>query len=105
MKGGSRLSAVGSRRAALGVALAAALVVPASRLLAQERGPAASPPASATPPFAADSGTTSYEVAGVPVVHRHAANDVVAANLYLLGGVRQVTPATSGLEPFLLEAR
>ncbi|HEU4631854.1 MAG TPA: pitrilysin family protein [Gemmatimonadaceae bacterium] len=52
----------------------------------------------------ADTGTTSYEVAGIRVIQRQASNDVVAANLYLLGGVRQLTAATQGIEPFLLEA-
>ena len=54
---------------------------------------------------ATDSIATSYEVAGVKVIHRiNKATDVVAVNLYLLGGVRQVTAATAGIEPFLLRA-
>lgn len=49
--------------------------------------------------------TESYEVSGVRVIHRRGtANDVVAANLYLLGGTRLTTPASDGLEPFLLAA-
>ena len=52
-----------------------------------------------------DSVTTSYMVNGVKVIQRpNAANDVVAVNLYLLGGVRQLTPATQGIEPLLLSA-
>ena len=52
-----------------------------------------------------DSLTISYEVAGVKVIHRPvSATDVVAVNLYLLGGSRQVTPATAGIEPFMLYA-
>ena len=52
-----------------------------------------------------DSLTTSYEVGGVRVVHRLTpANDIVAANVYLLGGVRQVTGDNAGIEPLLLEA-
>jgi zinc protease len=48
--------------------------------------------------------TTSFDVGGVKVILRQiSGNDVVAANLYLLGGTRQVTPATAGIEPFLLE--
>ena len=48
--------------------------------------------------------TTSFDVSGVKVILRQiSGNDVVAANLYLLGGTRQVTPATAGIEPFLLE--
>ncbi|HET7459101.1 MAG TPA: pitrilysin family protein [Gemmatimonadaceae bacterium] len=52
----------------------------------------------------ADSTTTSYDVVGVRVIQRRVtANDVVAANLYLLGGAQQVTEANAGIEPFLLE--
>ena len=52
-----------------------------------------------------DSLTVSYEVAGVKVIHRPiATNDVVAVNLYLLGGTRQTTAALAGIEPFLLHA-
>ena len=48
--------------------------------------------------------TSSFDVSGVKVILRQiSGNDVVAANLYLLGGARQVTPATAGIEPFLLE--
>jgi zinc protease len=48
--------------------------------------------------------TTSYDVGGVRVIHRRVtANDVVAANLYLLGGAQQITAADAGIEPFLLE--
>ncbi|MDQ6716878.1 MAG: insulinase family protein [Gemmatimonadota bacterium] len=47
--------------------------------------------------------TSSFDVSGVKVILRQiSGNDVVAANLYLLGGTRQSTPATSGIEPFLL---
>lgn len=54
---------------------------------------------------AEDSLTTRFEVSGIPVILRRVgANNVVAANLYLLGGVRQLTPATQGIENFLLEA-
>jgi zinc protease len=52
-----------------------------------------------------DSLTTTYQVGGVQVVHRLTpANDVVAANVYLLGGVRQTTDETAGIEALLLEA-
>src|SRR5689334_13196159 len=48
--------------------------------------------------------TTSFDVSGVHVILRQStANNVVAANLYLLGGTSQVTAQTSGIEPFLLE--
>ena len=52
-----------------------------------------------------DSVTTSYMVNGVKIIQRpNAANDVVAVNLYLLGGVRQLTPPTQGIEKVLLVA-
>ena len=48
--------------------------------------------------------TTSFDVSGVRVILRqNAANNVVAANLYLLGGARQVSPGNAGIEPVLLE--
>jgi len=56
-------------------------------------------------PAAADSiRTTAYDVTGIHVVHRYSASsDVVVANLYLLGGARQLTSANAGIEPLLLE--
>ena len=54
------------------------------------------------PPFAPL--TTSFDVGGVKVILRqNEANNVVAANLYLLGGSRQVTEANAGIEPVLLD--
>ena len=48
--------------------------------------------------------TSSFDVGGVKVILRESnANNVVAANLYLLGGSRQVTPANAGIESLLLE--
>ena len=48
--------------------------------------------------------TTSFDVSGVHVVLRqNDANNVVAANLYLLGGARQVGEANAGIEPILLD--
>jgi zinc protease len=48
--------------------------------------------------------TTSFDVSGVHVILRqNDANNVVAANLYLLGGARQVTDANAGIEPILLD--
>ena len=48
--------------------------------------------------------TTSFDVSGVHVILRqNNANNVVAANLYLLGGSRQITEANAGIEPLLLE--
>ena len=37
------------------------------------------------------------------ILRQNNANNVVAANLYLLGGARQVTAANAGIEPILLE--
>ena len=52
-----------------------------------------------------DTATTSFDVNGLKVIlRRNTANDVVAANLYLLGGTQQLTPATQGIESFLLSA-
>ena len=51
----------------------------------------------------ADTSTSVFDVSGVHVIlRRNTANDVVAANLYLLGGNQQSTPQTAGTEPFLL---
>ena len=48
--------------------------------------------------------TSSFDVGGVKVILRESkANNVVAANLYLLGGARQVTSANAGIEALLLE--
>jgi len=42
--------------------------------------------------------TTSFDVGGVRVILRqNNANNVVAANLYLLGGSRQVTESNAGI--------
>lgn len=52
-----------------------------------------------------DTATTSFDVNGLKVIlRRNTANDVVAANLFLLGGTQQLTPATQGIESFLLNA-
>jgi len=48
--------------------------------------------------------TTSFDVGGIKVILRQSdANNVVAANLYLLGGARQVTASNAGIENLLLE--
>jgi len=53
----------------------------------------------------ADTATSMFEVNGLRViVRRNTANDVIASSLYLLGGARQLTPATQGIEGFLLAA-
>nr|MCU0627250.1 hypothetical protein [Gemmatimonadaceae bacterium] len=54
---------------------------------------------------AADSATTSFTVNGLRVIHRRVtANEVVAANLYLLGGTNHVPREKAGLEFVLLQA-
>jgi zinc protease len=55
---------------------------------------------------AADTATTTrFVVDGIPVILRHnPANEVVSANVYLLGGTRQVTPQIAGIEALLLVA-
>jgi zinc protease len=47
--------------------------------------------------------TTKFDVNGVTVIlRRNTATEVVTANLYLLGGARQLTAATAGIESLLL---
>jgi zinc protease len=54
--------------------------------------------------LALSTATNSFDVDGVKVILRQSnANNVVAANIYLLGGARQITAANAGIEPFLLE--
>lgn len=54
-------------------------------------------------PAAADTTTISYEVGGLRVIHRPlAANEIVAVNLYFLGGSRQLENAPAGIEAMLL---
>lgn len=103
-----------------GVARAAAMVVmAASALSGQAAGKRPAAPAKA-PNNAAlakavelspavtsptDTLTSKFDVAGIPVILRRvSANNVVAANLYLLGGTRQLTTANQGIETLLLEA-
>lgn len=53
----------------------------------------------------ADTSTSEFNVDGVRVIlRRNTATDVIAANLFLLGGVQQLTPETQGIETFLLAA-
>ncbi len=52
-----------------------------------------------------DTLTRQYDIAGLTVIHRLApGSGVVAVNLYLLGGARQVTDSTAGIESLLLHA-
>lgn len=63
------------------------------------------PPGRTAPATAADTLTTAYEVSGVKVIQRvNRATDVVAVRLYLLGGTRQLTARTAGIEALLLRA-
>ena len=100
---------------AAGFSVALGLATPDGLARSGSSDPGGTPPASVaftstfTSPTPAveplDSLTISYEVAGVKVIHRPVgATDVVAVNLYLLGGSRQATAATAGIEPFLLYA-
>lgn len=59
----------------------------------------------ATSEQAAQDETARYQVANVQVVHRVTAGSaVVAVRLYLLGGTRQLTAETAGIEALLLRA-
>ncbi len=73
------------------------MILPALLLLGLgTNGPTATP---------ADTATMAYDVAGIRVIQRvNPATDVVSARVYLLGGTRQLTPATEGIEALLLEA-
>lgn len=52
-----------------------------------------------------DTTTTKFDVNGLSVIlRRNTSNDVVSANLFLLGGTQQLSPATQGIETFLLDA-
>jgi zinc protease len=63
----------------------------------------AAPSASALAPDTTT--TTRFDVDRIPVIlRRNTANEVVVANLYLLGGTRQLTPQTAGIEAMLLAA-
>lgn len=82
-----RVRAHGISRIAVAVALVVTALVPA-RVRAQG---------------GADTLTSSFTVDGIPVIlRRNTSSNVVVANVYLLGGVREATPATAGIEPFLL---
>ena len=58
----------------------------------------------ASPAIAPETATTiKFAVNGLPVIlRRNPANEVVVANLYLLGGARQLTSKTAGIETLLL---
>jgi len=55
-------------------------------------------------PAPPDTNTTRFIAGGIPVILRRVvSNDVVSANVYLLGGLQQVTDDAAGIEPFLLD--
>ena len=75
--------------------LAIAFVHQEAAAQARRGGPATTGP---------DTGTIAYDVDGIRVIQRHVGSgDIVVANLYLLGGVRQITAANAGIELMLLE--
>lgn len=76
-----------------------AIAWPAASLTAQAAARSTAP-ATAT---STGSETERFDVAGVRVIHRHTSNNLFVANLYLLGGVRNHSERTAGLEPLLLE--
>jgi zinc protease len=65
----------------------------------------ATPPVVRAQAVATDTITSQFEVNGLKVIlRRNTATDVVAANLYLLGGSRQLTPQSQGIEALLFAA-
>ncbi len=86
----------------VGALCAATLLSLASALPAQSTAAAAAQ-TRASANLTADTSTSVFDISGVHVIlRRNTANNVVAANLYLLGGNQQSTPQTAGTEPFLL---
>ena len=88
------------------LALAAVATTASAQVRTRPAPPAPPTPARATliapDPAPADTGTSDFTVGGVHVIlRRNTANDVIAANLYLLGGVRLTADSTAGIEPFL----
>lgn len=91
----------------LALLLAAVVVaVPSAAVRAAAQRISPTLPAQQRPPAVTtvhpDTSTTSYTVNGVRVIHRAGAANLVVMNLYLLGGVRNATPETAGLEPMYL---
>jgi zinc protease len=88
----------------LACAACAAMVAVIAGAAPDARAQAARAPAESRR-VAPDTATVSFTTSGVRVIlRRNTANDVIAANLYLLGGVRQATEENAGIEPFLLAA-
>lgn len=54
---------------------------------------------------APDTGTTSFQIGGLRVIHRRLSiTNIVVAQLYLLGGTRQLTQDNAGIEVLMLDA-
>lgn len=54
--------------------------------------------------LAIDSSTTRFVASGIPVILRRSTSAGIAtADVYLLGGTREETDETAGIEPFLLD--
>ncbi|MDQ8153174.1 MAG: pitrilysin family protein [Gemmatimonadota bacterium] len=83
----------------LAAVLAAPVWAPAN---AQRINPSLPSAPRSLPSVRHDTSTTSYTVDGIRVIHRSGAANLVVINLYLLGGVRNATPETAGLEPMYL---
>lgn len=87
------------------VAVAAAVAASAHSLGAQVALDASSALMASSIMEPADTSTSEFNVDGLRVIlRRNTATDVIAANLFLLGGVQQLTPETQGIEAFLLAA-
>ena len=64
-------------------------------------GPSVTP----SPPVSSQERAQVFEVDGIKIIFcRDVTRPIVAVNLYLLGGTRQITENTAGIEPLLLEA-
>lgn len=79
-----------------------ALAAPAGAQRVRPLAPPTPAPRAAPAVVADDTLTTSYRVGGVTVIHRQGTANLVVMNLYLLGGVRNLTPETAGTEAFYL---
>lgn len=110
LRGAAYRAARATSRAVPGALLPAALLATALPLAAAHaqfvpRGPTVSRVESRPIATYADTLTEQFTVEGIPVILRRVtANNVVAANVYLLGGTRQLARETQGIELLLLEA-
>ena len=93
----------GTRMVTAILAAVTAVATPAHSLGAQASLGAGSPLMVPSVTAPADTSTSEFNVDGIRVIlRRNTATDVIAANLFLLGGVQQLTPETQGIETFLL---